>query len=300
MPMPPLVLGLQMDAQDPNVRVSDLLRKALAVARKLKLAEFAKWIERELEGYAGVPDDQIPRYRRIRGELEGWNPYHGWVPVFLGEDLEEAVSVQFTRQSISELEDMVTRSRPGAIYQFVMPTRVKEALGRAVGFSTDFRVSLNRSSLVAILEAVRNTILQWTLDLEERGILGGETRFTEEEVKRAEHTREVHQYFFGPVGQIQQDTIGSVQMQQYQELDVDVIRQVVEQLRAVVSELSGEERAIADAHLVTIDAQLKSPRPDRSILRNALTALRRVAEQALGSALGSAILAQLNQVLGGL
>lgn len=54
-----LVRELQREALDSNVPVTDLLRKALVVARKLGIKEFQEWIELELDGYkkgGGIPD----------------------------------------------------------------------------------------------------------------------------------------------------------------------------------------------------------------------------------------------------
>ncbi len=57
--MKPIVLELQKDSLDQNVRVPDLLRKALVVAKKLKITEFEKWINNELNGYS--ESDEIPK-----------------------------------------------------------------------------------------------------------------------------------------------------------------------------------------------------------------------------------------------
>jgi hypothetical protein len=46
--MSSVIVELQCEALDRNVHVSDLLRKALVVARNLALTEFQRWIELEL------------------------------------------------------------------------------------------------------------------------------------------------------------------------------------------------------------------------------------------------------------
>ena len=48
--MASLVQELQKEALDPNVKVSDLLRKALVVSKKLGIAEIEAWINKELNG----------------------------------------------------------------------------------------------------------------------------------------------------------------------------------------------------------------------------------------------------------
>ena len=46
-----LVFDLQADAMNRAVGVSDLLRKAKAVSKKLRTPEVYEWIDRELNGY---------------------------------------------------------------------------------------------------------------------------------------------------------------------------------------------------------------------------------------------------------
>lgn len=74
-----VVVDLQREALDRNVRVPDLLRKALVISRKLNLHEFQNWIEKELNGYG--QKDEVPDYREVSGQVRGWNPYRGWIPV---------------------------------------------------------------------------------------------------------------------------------------------------------------------------------------------------------------------------
>ena len=89
-----LVLELQRNALDKSVDVTDLLRKAKVVSKKLGIVETEGWIELELSGY---PDDEstIPYYREISGTLRAHNPYHGWQPLhFECADLAESLSVR--------------------------------------------------------------------------------------------------------------------------------------------------------------------------------------------------------------
>ena len=70
--MTPIVLQLQQESLDRSVSVTDLLRKSLVIARKLKLCEFESWINSELRGYG--PQEKIPDYRRVKGSVKFWNP----------------------------------------------------------------------------------------------------------------------------------------------------------------------------------------------------------------------------------
>lgn len=77
--MTSVVVDLQTEAMSRSVPISDLLRKALVVARKLRVDDFREWIELELSGYGTSGD--IPDYRETTGQVKAWNPYNGWIPV---------------------------------------------------------------------------------------------------------------------------------------------------------------------------------------------------------------------------
>ena len=101
--MPTLLEQIQRDAIDPNVRVSDLLRRVKLAAAKLSLDTVEDWVEHELNGYA----TEVPAYRKVPARLMAWNPYRGWQPV-IGEFIEK-VSIWDVRQSIASIEDLITR-----------------------------------------------------------------------------------------------------------------------------------------------------------------------------------------------
>lgn len=80
--MDSLVLELQRDALDRTIHITDLLRKALLVSRKLKIKDLEEWLNGELNGYDNT---LIPDYRNVSGELKVFNPYNGWNPVMLND-----------------------------------------------------------------------------------------------------------------------------------------------------------------------------------------------------------------------
>ena len=73
------VVDLRNDAINPNIRVSEILRKAFVIAKKLGWQEFEDWTTKELNGYKA--GDNIPDYRVMRCELKSWDPYKGWQPI---------------------------------------------------------------------------------------------------------------------------------------------------------------------------------------------------------------------------
>lgn len=56
-----IVLELQREALDDKNQASSLLRKALVVAKKLRIKDFEDWANKELSGYLAT--DTVPQYR---------------------------------------------------------------------------------------------------------------------------------------------------------------------------------------------------------------------------------------------
>ena len=123
-----IVLDLQQEALDRNCRVSDLLRRALAVAHKLNLPEFKTWISNELNGYDGAAAD-VPSYRKVQGQIKARNQFRGWIPVML-EDAEstEMLSHQLVWQAVAELEHLVDGKDGGATLMMPFPPDIEATL----------------------------------------------------------------------------------------------------------------------------------------------------------------------------
>jgi hypothetical protein len=186
--MKSLVLELQREAMNPDARLSDVLRKALVVATKLAVAEFKTWAESELKGYRDG-QQEIPAYRKVAGSLKAWNPYHGWIPVILQESkISEMVSHRAIAQPISSLESLCHEKDQKGVLEVPLP---HDWLMKLFSETEEFRLGMvptlivDRSQLVGILDAVRNEILDWSLELEKQGILGDEMSFSTEEVSKA-------------------------------------------------------------------------------------------------------------------
>ena len=62
------VLNLQNDVMQSDCDIVNVLRKAHAIAAKLNLNNFDSWIINELYGYTS--EENIPRYRHVRGQLK--------------------------------------------------------------------------------------------------------------------------------------------------------------------------------------------------------------------------------------
>lgn len=180
----PMVIRFQAMALDNHILTSDLLRMAKAIATKLALKDVSEWIDNELNGY---PSAEVPDYRKVRGQLRAVHPMRGLMeaPVADGE-LEEKLSTVNVRSALGELESVPE----GASLTFPLPTQLAHTLQsdqpEFLRFSL-LRV-IGNNKLVNIAEQVRNRLLDWSLQLEQQGILGENLQFSQKDKDRAPMT----------------------------------------------------------------------------------------------------------------
>ena len=299
--MSSVVVELQREALDRGVRVSDLLRKALVVARKLGLREFQAWVEKELSGYG--KGDEVPEYRDVFGEIRGWNPVRGWIPLLFEDPKEgETLSHRKCGQSIAEIEHLLEGKKEKSSLHMPFSQELQRRLSSGFGFETQVSLFTQYSGMARIIDSVRTIVLNWALQLEEDGIIGEGLSFTEREKKVAEQSPQNITNFFGPVQspQVQQGSTQPIQVSANFTPDVTAIASVVGQIRAALAsmDLPDARRREADAELRTIESQIESPRPKPSIIREGLESLRRILEGAGGGAAGQ-LLVELGKILAG-
>ena len=176
-----LVLELQREALSQDWSVSPLLRKAKAVAVKLKLEEFRVWVDLELDGYQ---NQDVPPYRVIKGQVKAQNPYRGLIPMMFGDpEIAEKVATHHCRMGLGPIEELVSKhDESGGVLHLPLPDYLQLLLMKGQGdFPLPCILLIPKSGLVRILDSVRNTILDWSLKLEADGILGEGMSFNEHE-----------------------------------------------------------------------------------------------------------------------
>lgn len=177
-----IVLDLQKEAMLHSGSVLTLLRTAFVVARKLETTKVADWARLEIEGYkADVPD-----YRKFSSILKAWHPINGWQsPQYQGDDIdrleetEKAITEVWIDNPIVEIESWLTSSSTG-----VGHVDSQLSVGEMKRFQINSSCVVRRlpiSALTRIPERIRSYILDWSLELEENGILGNEMTFTKQE-----------------------------------------------------------------------------------------------------------------------
>lgn len=237
-----IVLQLQELAVDPNSNIEELLNKALLVARKLKIKKFRKWCENELEGY---DKENIPDYRVIKGQLKVFNPYHGLQPFIIPDTLDRLVTTIKIKQSVGEINNLL--SQEGNSFENVISNEAKSKLmSMQKGFTQlEPRVIFERSQLLSISSKLRNIILNWSLQLEEDGILGEGMKFSEKEKKAAMSVNNFNiQNMQGVVGTISGGTVNQNNQMNITEYDFDSLAKYLMENKVGYTDIQKLEAAI--------------------------------------------------------
>ena len=236
-----IVLLLQSLASDPNSNIEELLNKSLLVARKLKIKEFRKWCELELEGYE---KNTLPEYRKFRGQLKVFNPYHGFQTFIIPDDLDEVVTSISINLSVGEINNLLKQD--GDSFENVISNQAKRQLmSLQGGYDLEPRVIFKRSQLLGITSKLRNIILNWSLQLEEDGILGKGLKFSDKEKEAAMSVNHFNiQNLQGVAGTISGGTINQNNQINIKEMDFDSLAKYLAANNIAFSDIQTLKEAI--------------------------------------------------------
>ena len=297
----PMVRKLQADAIDQVVRVSSLLRTAKVIATKLELEDALFWIDKELDGYMDVPIEELPPYRRITGDLRGHNPFHGWQPIIIPDpELARAWAQAPMGSSIGALEeDLKNLGDRGSVIGFNLAPEVKAQIIGALEHPVDVQLRLASGAIYNIVEAVRNLLLNWCLELEKAGILGDEMEFSQEEKSEAVSiTQQIFAQNIGVVGNVE----GQAQVASQQSatmamaLDLAALQDFVGQARQALPLFPGETRNQLEPRISDLEQELGGDAPDQSRLRELMGSVRPICEGAAGNLGAQGILGLLKDL----
>ncbi|MGQ3281626.1 AbiTii domain-containing protein [Bosea sp. (in: a-proteobacteria)] len=291
-----LIIEIQRAALEPEVRVEDLLRRVKLAAAKLKLGDLEEWVTSELNGYKA----HVPDYRRIRGQAKAWNPYNGWIPIIFGDDrVDDIINQVNIGQSISSLRDLVTESESGTL-QFPMTPAMINMINEhsEIAFGT-MAVMLGRSSIVDIVDIVRTKVLDWSIAMEERGIIGEGLTFGAEEQKKAQAAMTT--FNIGTIGNFA-GNMGSGNRSGNVQLSVSLvasIQQASTKIRASLPELvaQGADSAVLQRALDAIDEEAGQPEPNPAKLRDLWSDARAALSGAAGSLLAEGAIAVIDPII---
>lgn len=297
--MPGLIEEIQRDATSNNIPIESLLRRVKLAAAKLKLSSIEGWVDEELKGYSG----EVPAYRIIHGQPAAWNPFNGWIPVQAGEPwMIEKLSTAYIGQSISSIRDISERNN-GSLHFPIYP-EIVNLINKISNFHTARMViQIPAASMVGILDAVRNRVLDWSIEMERNDVIGEGMSFNAREVHAARsvmnnfHIGKIDN-FAGNMGS--ENVSGDISITQSKSAE---IHHILDNLRRHADDLV---QVGADRNLPNIIdnaiAEVSKPSPDRG----RMSGLIQDARSALAGAAGNltaegalALLAAATKLLGG-
>jgi len=293
-----LVLELQKDALDKNTRVSDLLRKAFVVSKKLSIIKIEKWLENELNGYP--LNSNIPDYRTVHGQIKVWNPYQGWQYLDFGDPKEaEILSKRKINQSIGEL-DSITENNKNRELQVPFSQDIINSIMKSMDIPLHPVLFVSYTEVIKILNVVRNTVLNWSLQLEKEGILGEGMSFSKKEKQIADKATYQITNYIGSMqnSQLQQDSSGAIQKLNIG-INIDDLLAFITELNKSIDKLDLEENEKQKliTEIGTIENQSNSPKPKQKIIFESLKTLRTILEGMAGNVIAAGLLSKLGQFL---
>lgn len=290
-----VVLDLQNDAMNREIKVSDLLIRSYVIAKKLEIKEFEIFINLELNGYDGVID-KLPNYRLILGELVASRyPFPGYIPFAIHEpSLNGIIRTARISKPLSEIEnyydDMET---------FIIVKLAPEIINflNQYGDTRSFvpEIHLYKPQIQGILDSVRMIILDWTLELEKDDILGENLTFSSEE--KAKANEHVTNYINIINSQLQVNTLNSTQNMQINTENVETLMESINDSLDEL-ELSSNDVENVRSEIENIKSQLESSETDNSIIIRGLKTIGRIMENSSGNLLAEGIKLAISSMIG--
>ncbi|MCE7056883.1 hypothetical protein LZF95_19545 [Algoriphagus sp. AGSA1] len=295
-----IILELQREAADSSISVTSLLRKSKVIATKLGLVDFLKWIDSELKGY---DSSELPKYRVVFGIPKGLNPFHGWQSL----DFEDAE----TRKNFSEipidsaippLENLILKEgkNSSGTLSYSYPPRLKQLLMGSMTYGTDVKVQISRAAIDEILNIVRDTILEWALDLEAAGITGEGLTFSQsEKISAKPVTQNIYASHIGIVSNAY-DHSNVVNTQSIQsQFQLSDVKLLVDQIEKALLLFPSEEQVSLKVPLNSIQEQIDKPEPDISKISSAISAIKRICEGITGNVVAEGVISMIGSLFQG-
>lgn len=209
----PLILQIQQAAIDSSASLTDALRKAKLACAKLGLLDFGRWVDLEINGYPDIPASEFPDYRIFVGTPQSLNPYRGWMDIgFKSQEAFDAIAKVPCSSAIAILENQFRGADADGCFVFQYDIDVQNQIQKWTGHNWQVRNKIDITALQLALETVRNILTDWTIKLEEQGVLGEGLMFSPDDKKAsAEATAGVVNHFhMNQVGAFVQNATHSV------------------------------------------------------------------------------------------
>ncbi len=293
-----LVQELEQDAYDSKASLSNMLRKAKAIAVKLQLRQPMEWVKAELDGYGG---GNVPDYRKLSGRVKAHNPYVGLIPMLCSDpEMERIISEHWVREPVGAIEHLLSSTNEPMV---PLSGKKGQFLSR---FSNvpDFPMYLllSPSSLISILDAVRNKVLDWSLQLQADGIVGEGMSFRPEE--KAKVSGKGNTYHIGSIGSFAGNMGGQVggnvsgTSTQNVEQELEKVAALMGQLRQYRGQmgLGAKQQLEVSRQVDALDEELRGKKPKPEAISGLLKSIKAVMEGAAGNIVASGVVSAISGI----
>lgn len=214
-----LLREIQDAAIDSNTRLAVLLRKCKVLAARLGNPEFKQWVENELSGYEDT--ETLPEYRILNVNSKGHfsGPFQSElrnadIPLScIDEELRENLSHSYLSQAIAALESLVEDASGGTLQEPWNPDLVAyvgRKIYRGMNCMQAWKV-VPVANIIAALDAVRNRVLNFVLEIEAESPDAGEAPINSSPLPQ----EKIHQIFNTYItGNVQNVATGSSNVNQ--------------------------------------------------------------------------------------
>lgn len=176
-----LLRDITNSAINSESKLSDLLRKCKVLAARLQNDKLNQWVDAELNGYSS--EETLPAYRILgcnaKGHLAG--PFGAemsniTIPAAcLPEEWRDLAETCYLIQPVSSLEDLVKGESDSLRYDW--PGNIIAAVASKIYHGYNLYAAwstIPKCAIVAILDTVRNRILNFALEIEKENPGAGE------------------------------------------------------------------------------------------------------------------------------
>ncbi|EGQ7821228.1 hypothetical protein DC894_RS23310 [Vibrio parahaemolyticus] len=244
-----LLREIQDAAINSEVELATLLRKCKVLAARLGNDEFKSWVDNELDGYKSA--DGLPDYRILtvnsKGHFAGAfgsGLNNADIPLScIPEEFRENLEKSYMRGAVASLETLVSKSTSGTASEPWNPDLVAfvgQDIYQGMNCLQAWKV-IPLTSIVAALDAVRNRILSFVLEIESEAPDAGEAALHTNPLPQ----EKVHQIFNTYItGNVQNVATGSSDFEQHaitNQNQPEVFSQLLEAIESVKHDASYTE-----------------------------------------------------------
>lgn len=244
-----IVLQLQRLSLDDNINVSNLLRKAYFVARKLNISDVKDFLSKEINGYS--EEDIIPPFRTMKGDLIAFD---GKKEIELNLTSSHISEYYFCRNAMHTLEEVYKQyANNDIIYIKVSDEKtlinIKEQIRQHdnrmysnLGLSNNILhnelfeimrpqykilLKINKLQYNHIFNTIRSFVSEWSIQLEEQGYIDDRFQFTKE-IKMSVNNNYNINTVNGIIGNINNSTVNQNNTSNFKGND-DLLRESLQQ-----------------------------------------------------------------------